>query len=68
MTTANPRAQRHPLHLPAGELLDLAVTEVADVEARAAGRRRYVRLGGRGAAARSAIATFSRALRIGTRP
>ena len=57
------------LHLAAGQLLDLAVAEVADVEAgQAASSARSSASAGAAPRARSAIATFSRADRIGTRP
>ena len=67
--TAKRAGTGHPLHLAARELLDLPVAEVADVEAGQL-RRRPARRRRPGSAprARSAIATFSRALRIGTRP
>lgn len=58
----------HPLHLTAGEFLDLTITEVGDVESFEFCLGPFVsRLGGH-SLARNAIETFSRAESTGTSP
>jgi hypothetical protein len=56
------------LQLPAGQLLDESLGEVSDPDPVQGGPRAQAGLGGRVDRARTAIATFSSAVRLGTRP